>query len=126
MLNNLLNGMNTSSLEWHPILPMRRHSMPSRPESDSNPFSNAESSSSALQTLLSNLRHVDEEKPSENASYSTEDGALLGELQQRVEALSERLPASDACLAQALVSLLSHVNQLSVLDPANFASRLPL
>ncbi|KAH8113817.1 HECT-like ubiquitin-conjugating enzyme-binding-domain-containing protein [Phellopilus nigrolimitatus] len=85
-LNNLLSGIIESSSTWQPILPPRRHSMPPRPE---NTASNEPSS--ALHTLLANLRNSDQSQMSESSSSSADDAVLLGELRRRVDAISAAL-----------------------------------
>lgn len=115
-LNNVLSGISESPTLWHPIVPPRRHSMPSRPEAE-NTSVGGESFSSALQVLVSNLRHRDSQEMSEASSSSADDLVLINELRRRVGSLASELSYSDVHLAQALVSLLAHVNRLSVIDP---------
>ncbi|EJC97639.1 uncharacterized protein FOMMEDRAFT_115176 [Fomitiporia mediterranea MF3/22] len=119
-LNNLLSGVLNSAPNWQPILPPRRHSMPSRPENTS-----ADEPSSALQTLLANLRNSDYSQMSEASSSSADDSVLISELQRRVETLSHELAPSDAQLSRALISLLAHVNRLASIDPKLFGARAP-
>ena len=85
-LNNLLSGQVRTTSDWQPILPPRRHSMPSRPES-----SPVETSSTALQTLLKNLRSNYLNQMAEASSSSADDASMLGELQRRVDGLSQDL-----------------------------------
>lgn len=108
-LNNLLSEPS----EWSPIVPDRRHSMPSSTQASAGPSSTEASSTSALQTLVTNLRNHDTEMI-ENANSSS-DAGLLHELRVRVDTLSYSLSESDAALAKALVSLLSDLNRLSEL-----------
>ncbi|KAL5522612.1 hypothetical protein ACEPAG_8629 [Sanghuangporus baumii] len=117
-LNNLLAGLFVSTPHWQPILPPRRHSMPSRPENAA-----ANEPSSALHTLLENLRKSDTSQMSEASSSSADDAILLGELQRRVEAMSHELLPLDSQLARALISLLAHVNKLATIDPKLFSAR---
>ncbi|KAI5118543.1 hypothetical protein M0805_008484 [Coniferiporia weirii] len=111
-LNNLLSGVLLSPTTWQPILPPRRHSMPSRPENTA-----ANEPSSALQILLANLRNNGQGQMSEASSSSADDLVLISELQRRVDSISQDLSCSDARLARALISLLAHANRLSVVDP---------
>ncbi|KAF5389621.1 hypothetical protein D9757_004143 [Collybiopsis confluens] len=108
-LNNLLS----LPVHWKTIVPDRRHSMPNTSKSSSSPV---EESSSALHTLVSNLRsssrgteEMIEASPSEN------DADLIQELGIRVNEISSSLNFSDAELIETLTSLLSHLNRLSVL-----------
>ncbi|KAL5499110.1 hypothetical protein ACEPAH_1628 [Sanghuangporus vaninii] len=117
-LNNLLAGLFVSTPHWQPILPPRRHSMPSRPENAST-----NEPSSALHTLLENLRKSDTRQMSEASSSSADDTVLLGELQRRVEAMSHELLPLDSQLARALISLLAHVNKLATIDSKLFNAR---
>jgi ubiquitin-protein ligase E3 D len=125
-LNNLLSV----PVGWQPIVPDRRHSMPSTP-SGAGPSSSADSyNSSALQTLVMNLRNQDHdfEFPSSlaasatasTASQTDSDSALIAELQDRVERIAPSLSPSDSKLVHGLVSLLSHFNSLSVLSASDY------
>lgn len=120
-LNNLLSGAIPSASSWQPILPPRRHSMPSRPE-----VSSSNEPSSALHTLVSNLRNSGYGEMTEapvSASESS-NSVLISELHRRVESISQDLLASDAHLARALISLLAHVDRLSHIDPSLSTSGL--
>ncbi|KAF8155876.1 HECT-like ubiquitin-conjugating enzyme-binding-domain-containing protein [Crassisporium funariophilum] len=106
-LNDLLSG----PIGWESIVPNRRHSMPSSSQATS---SNTDSSStSALLTLVTNLRNQEANGEMIEARESTEDAELVRELRVRVEAMSSSLSSTDAALAKALVSLLSDLNRLS-------------
>ncbi|PPQ84909.1 hypothetical protein CVT25_004577 [Psilocybe cyanescens] len=107
-LNNLLSG----PIGWHPIIPDRRHSMPSSSQS-ATVSSEDSSSTSALQTLVTNLRNHGTNGEMIEARDSGSDSDLLSELRTRVEAISSSLTSTDAELARALVSLLSDLNRLS-------------
>ncbi|KAJ8502042.1 hypothetical protein ONZ45_g11903 [Pleurotus djamor] len=110
-LNDLLSG----EMRWSPIVPDRRHSMPSVPQS---PADTEPSTAAALQTLVSNLRSADEK-------MMGQDEDLINELRARVDALSPTLPVADAQLAQSLVSLLSNFQRLSAMQGNHLAgSRL--
>lgn len=87
--------------------------MPSRPGDSSQ----SNEPSSALQTLLSNLRNRDSGQMSQVSSSTADTSELLAELRRRVDSISHELPPSDARLSRALVSLLAHVDQLAVIDP---------
>ncbi|KAJ6588703.1 HECT-like ubiquitin-conjugating enzyme-binding-domain-containing protein [Mycena capillaripes] len=112
-LNNLLSGSN----RWNPIVPDRRHSMPSSPTVSSAPQTEFQSSS-ALQTLVSNLRNRDPPDEMVEIQGST-DAALIHELRNRVDQMSHTLEPSDAHLAESIVSLLSHFNRLSVIHSSD-------
>ncbi|KAH9478581.1 hypothetical protein JR316_0009038 [Psilocybe cubensis] len=107
-LNNLLSG----PIGWHPIIPDRRHSMPQ----SATVSSEDSSSTSALQTLVTNLRNYGTNGEMIEVRDSGSDGELLSELRVRVEAISSSLTPIDAGLAIALVSLLSDLNRLSELQ----------
>lgn len=117
-LNNLLSG----STPWNPILPGRRHSMPSSPTTSADPQTEYQSSS-ALQTLVSNLRSRDPPDAMVEIQGNS-DAALIHELRNRVDQISHTLEPSDAHLAESIVSLLSHFNRLSVLHSADQGARL--
>ncbi|KAF8966601.1 HECT-like ubiquitin-conjugating enzyme-binding-domain-containing protein [Flammula alnicola] len=70
-------------------------------------------STSALYTLVTNLRNHEANGEILEARESATDAELLGELHLRVEKMSSSLSMSDASLAKALVSLLSDLNRLS-------------
>src|ERR1700734_1251629 len=101
MLNNLFSEVAFAQEDWVPILPSRRHSMPG-PSTDLRDPSTV-STSSALHTLVSNLRSRD--LMTEIAS-SHDESQLLRELQRRVGNIRSILDEPDADLATALVSLL--------------------
>ena len=106
-LNNLLS----EPVGWHPIVPPRRHSMPSTPvvtssEDDSTP-------TSALNTLVSNLRNRVANGEMIEARMDGTEADLLRELRTRVESISSSLIGNDAALARALVDLLTNLHHLS-------------
>lgn len=111
-LNNLLSA----PTRWNPIVPDRRHSMPSTPQSSTAQQTHIESSSSALQTLVSNLRNQDVGEIMVEAHQSTTDSDLIQELRVRVQTSSLSLESRDALLADALVSLLSYFQRLSAIQ----------
>ncbi|KAF8146961.1 HECT-like ubiquitin-conjugating enzyme-binding-domain-containing protein [Mycena galopus ATCC 62051] len=113
-LNNLLSG----SAPWNPIVPDRRHSMPSSPTTSTDP-----ASTSALHTLVANLRTRDSLDAMVEI-HGNSDAALIHELRNRVDQMSHTLGPSDAHLAESIVSLLSHFNRLSVLHSADRGARL--
>ncbi|KAK0458915.1 HECT-like ubiquitin-conjugating enzyme-binding-domain-containing protein [Desarmillaria tabescens] len=116
-LNNLLSV----PTRWNPIVPDRRHSMPSTPHT-SVTQGDAESSSLALQTLVSNLRNRDAGDMMVEVAHTDVD--LISELKTRVEGISTSLDSSDAQLATTLVSLLSHLNRLGSLHSPPSQSRI--
>lgn len=103
-LNNLFSEPNG----WQPIVPTRRHSMPSSTQSTSDL-----SSTSALHTLVRNLQNHESNGEMIEARESSSDAELLRELHSRVESSSIALTANDAALARALVSLLADLNRLA-------------
>ncbi|TFK38156.1 HECT-like ubiquitin-conjugating enzyme-binding-domain-containing protein [Crucibulum laeve] len=114
-LNNLLQA----PTRWHPIVPDRRHSMPSSPQDTTAHQGSFDSSSSALQTLVSNLRNRQSTGSSE--MIEARESELIHELRVRVADISSTsLEPSDSILANALVSLLSHFHRLSVIQAPPF------
>ena len=112
-----LNDLLSAPTKWNPIVPDRRHSMPS---SRHLPPSKTESdSSSALQTLVSNLRNREPTDIMIEVHESSSDSELFHELRSRVEHISLSLEPADALLANALVSLLSHFSRLSVIQASS-------
>jgi hypothetical protein len=104
-LNNLLS----SPIHWSPIVPDRRHSMPSAvgtSQLDAN-------SSSALQTLVTNLRNRTGNGDMIEVRQASTNKDLINELRTHVENISPSLEPEDAILASSLVSLLSHFDHLS-------------
>jgi hypothetical protein len=77
---------------------------------------------SALQTLLSNLRNRDSGDEVIEIDPSLNNTELIDELRLRVNSLASSLSPSDAQLARALVSLLSHFNRLSVIQSNTMSS----
>ncbi|KAF5371675.1 hypothetical protein D9758_003359 [Tetrapyrgos nigripes] len=115
-LNNLLSAPS----KWKTIVPDRRHSMPSSPAVSTNPHAEAESSSSALQTLVSNLRNREGAREMIEAPSFGTDAQLIHELSLRVEGITSTLDPSDALLAKTLITLLSHLNRLAtIVDPSS-------
>ncbi|KAG6901759.1 hypothetical protein C0995_008234 [Termitomyces sp. Mi166 len=125
-LNNLLSV----PIGWSPIIPDRRHSMPSGSQTSSTSYTDAESSSSALQTLVTNLRNREGTENMIQIASAQDDAELLNEIRTRVNAISSILEPADVLLANLLVSLLSHLQKLSTiqsnstksLSEANFPS----
>lgn len=113
-----LNDLLSSPTHWSPIVPDRRHSMPTSPQSSTFQQPQTESSSSALHTLVLNLRQQQSRGEMVQAPESSSDTELVHELRNRVEALAVDLPPTDATLSRALVSLLAHFNRLSVIYAA--------
>ncbi|KAG7095414.1 hypothetical protein E1B28_006163 [Marasmius oreades] len=114
-LNNLLSV----SHRWKTIVPERRHSMPNSPQSSTTPRIEFESTSSALQTLVSNLRSRTQDGSMEEVSSAQNDTELINELRSRVDDLSSTLEPSDAELTRAVIMLLSHLNRLSIILSAS-------
>lgn len=110
-----LNDLLSSPTHWSPIVPERRHSMPNNAQSSTSHQPQSDSSSSALQTLVLNLRQQQAQGEMVQTSDSSSDAERFLELRLRVDSLAMDLPPRDATLAQALVSLLTHFNRLSII-----------
>lgn len=113
-LNNLLSEPG----HWQPIIPERRHSMPSSPieaESSTSPVHTSSSSTTKppLYTLVTNLRNRELGGDMIQAKHDPTDTELLAELRERVDRVSVLLSSSDASLAKTLVSLLTDLSRLS-------------
>jgi len=97
--------------------------MPSSPHvASQSRAAEAESSSSALQTLVSNLRNRDSSQSMIEVPASASDAQLIHELSMRVEDISSSLDPSDALLAKNLITLLSHLNRLATIVDPSFSS----
>lgn len=107
-LNNLLS----EPVGWHPIVPPRRHSMPSSPEVTSLD-EDSTMQTSALKILVSNLRISAADSEMIEARVDGTEADLLGELLTRVESISSSLTENDAALARALTELLMNLHRLS-------------
>ncbi|KAI0370636.1 hypothetical protein BV20DRAFT_966594 [Pilatotrama ljubarskyi] len=126
-----LNDLLSTSSDWRPIIPDRRHSMPSPrsplalsalPSLFSNAASSSSSSSAAstpLQTLVLNLRAQEPQNMTEcYTSDITDEASLIRELESRIGRLSStRLSMRDAALARSLVSLVAQFHRLAELHP---------
>ena len=112
-----LNDLLSNTPQWRPIIPDRRHSMPSRSPNLSAP--------SSLYTLVSNLRALDSSGTSSSAA--TDSDALIRELQIRATRLAaaDVFPPQDAVLVRRLVSLIGHFHHLAASQPAGAAPSLP-
>ncbi|KAI0792296.1 HECT-like ubiquitin-conjugating enzyme-binding-domain-containing protein [Abortiporus biennis] len=119
-----LNDLLSASSKWTPILPSdRRHSMPSPSSpsaSSSVPTSLTHtSSSSALQTLVTNLRSQESGlNQMVQVANTLDEASLLRELQSRVSRISGTLNPEDALLANTLVSLIIRFTTLAELYPS--------
>ncbi|KAF8595379.1 hypothetical protein BDV93DRAFT_528705 [Ceratobasidium sp. AG-I] len=113
-LNNLFADI-ISSETWRPIVPPRRHSLPSLAASTSHALPSLDSA--PLYTLVSNLRSQDAGDLMIEAS--DDDVSLLRELGQRIELYSELMGEKDARLARLLVTLLQVSSRLSAMSPAS-------
>ncbi|KAH6908353.1 HECT-like ubiquitin-conjugating enzyme-binding-domain-containing protein [Coprinopsis sp. MPI-PUGE-AT-0042] len=89
--------------------------MPTTPASSSVPQFDLDSSSSALQTLLSNLRTQSGDDMLEISS-SNNNSNLLVELRKRVGELAPTMVPQDAKLANSLVTLLSYFERVSAIQ----------
>ncbi|KAG9122785.1 hypothetical protein FRC07_000684 [Ceratobasidium sp. 392] len=113
-LNNLFAGV-IASENWRPIVPPRRHSLPSLVASTSQAISLADST--PLYTLVSNLRFQNDGDVMIEASDN--DADLLRELGQHVELYSPLMGEKDARLARLLVDLLQYSGKLSPMTPTS-------
>lgn len=127
-LNNLLSQ---DADEWQPIVPNRRHSMPAQSPTTTvsanfQALLPIPTPSSALHTLVANLRHRYD--VSSHDMELVDDASLLRELDNRVTSLVDRgaIHPRDARLAQALVSLLTHLNRVSAISPDSSSHRSPV
>ncbi|ELU41223.1 hypothetical protein AG1IA_04749 [Rhizoctonia solani AG-1 IA] len=111
-LNNLFAGILPDE-NWRPIVPSRRHSLPSLVASNSQAVSLSDST--PLFTLVSNLRLQNVGEVMIQASDKHD--ALLCELGQHVERCSELMGTKDARLARLLVTLLQFSSKLATLTP---------
>lgn len=111
-----LNDLLSSPTRWNPIVPDRRHSISIGSQASSSQHPQSDSSpSSALHTLVLNLRQQQLQGEMVQVPESSSDTELFHELRIRVDSLSTQLSPKDATLAQTLVSLLTHFNRLSVI-----------
>ncbi|KAF8627330.1 hypothetical protein AX15_004404 [Amanita polypyramis BW_CC] len=111
-LNNLLSMPEN----WNPIVPDRRHSMPT--SSQGANIRIGLDSSNALQTLVTNLRNRDPPQEMIEFTRPTTNAELIQELWMHIERVSPSLTSIDATLARALASLLSHFDRLSAISTA--------
>ncbi|KAL1720518.1 HECT-like ubiquitin-conjugating enzyme-binding-domain-containing protein [Schizophyllum commune] len=128
-LNNLLA---VPADKWAPIVPDRRHSMPPTPNTASmaeKQAANPDTYSSALHTLVSNLRSREEGLGAGSAMMEikrgTTDSELIRELKSRVGELAPALDARDFHLASILVSLLSHFDRLCGISDSSPSGLVP-
>lgn len=115
-----LNDLLSSSTKWNPIVPDRRHSMPSTSQLSTAP---KQQPISALPTILSNLQNIAAEGENTEIDTSLNDAELIDELRLRVDSVAASLDSNDARLAHALVSLLSHFDRLSIIKSKPLSSR---
>lgn len=107
-LNTLLSG----SDEWKLIVPERRHSMPSSPGTSSVHQLETESSTSALGTLVANLRMKQATDQMLQFQPPTSESDLAFELRERVHKASPLLSPNDAALANSLATILTYFGRL--------------
>ncbi|GLB42233.1 putative HECT-like Ubiquitin-conjugating enzyme (E2)-binding [Lyophyllum shimeji] len=111
-LNNLLS----MPTRWNPIVPDRRHSMPTSIQASGSAQQEVAESSSALQTLVTNLRNRGGSDEMVEVPSKATESELLHELRTRVENISSSLDPADAELARSLVTLLAHFHRLSTIQ----------
>ncbi|KDQ58353.1 hypothetical protein JAAARDRAFT_34152 [Jaapia argillacea MUCL 33604] len=114
-LNTLLSTTN----HWNPIVPERRHSTP--PSAQGEP-AQAVQLSSALHTLVANLRARTGTETMIETRKSETTTELIRELQRHVSGIASSLDGNDAQLARALVTLLAHFDRLSVIISSTSSS----
>ncbi|KAL7277175.1 hypothetical protein ACG7TL_009023 [Trametes sanguinea] len=127
-----LNDLLSTSTNWRPIVPDRRHSMPSPrspnalsalPTLLSNPASSSlspiASPTSPLQTLVLNLRAQESESMTECVTSDlTDEASLVRELEVRIGRMAaSQLAPRDGALARALVALVAQFRRLAELHP---------
>lgn len=83
------------------------------------------SHTSALQTLVSNLRSEEHDGQISQSCNLTDDALLLRELQDRVARLAAKLDSRHSQLSGSLVSLLTHFHRLFELYPPSAAATSP-
>ncbi|KAI0262536.1 HECT-like ubiquitin-conjugating enzyme-binding-domain-containing protein [Gloeopeniophorella convolvens] len=120
-LNDLLDPLGQKGL----FVPDRRHSAPAQPSSSRTAPRSPFSPVSALRTLVFNLRDRNSNTEMMQVASPDDDAALLHELGTHVNALSPSLQPQDAELAHTLVSLLSNLNQISILGVSPVSSPTP-
>src|ERR1700731_2566961 len=108
---NTLNDLLFAPTGWSTISPYRQHS-PTEFLTAEGCRSPVEVYTSALQTLLSNLRNLDSGDDTIKVCSSDNSSDLIRELFQRIELRSASLPPADAALALSLASLLSNFTRL--------------
>ncbi|KAH9060582.1 HECT-like ubiquitin-conjugating enzyme-binding-domain-containing protein [Lactarius vividus] len=110
-LNDLLFPLSSVTLEHgHSVVAPPSSSSLTAPFDPSNP-------ASALRTLVVNLRNSVFTPEMTQIAPRDDDATLLRELSDRLDARSSSLRTRDACLAHALVTLLTDLNRLSALAP---------
>ncbi|PSR99308.1 hypothetical protein PHLCEN_2v4167 [Hermanssonia centrifuga] len=124
-----LNDLLSVSSKWTPIVPDRRHSLPPKSLASSSAGLSPSATtqpSSALQTLVSNLRLREQDSHNERIQEANtlSEADLLCEVRARVERIMTTLPPHDAELARTLVALLTHFSRLSVLSPSSTQPRV--
>ncbi|KZT00506.1 uncharacterized protein LAESUDRAFT_732242 [Laetiporus sulphureus 93-53] len=112
-----LNDLLSTPTRWRRIVPDRRHSMP--PRSSLHPTA-TDAPSSALQTLVLNLRTCDPDAQQGSPSLETmDDKTMIHELQMHVDRLATHaLSVHDAALVRTLASLIEHFHCLAILQPS--------
>jgi hypothetical protein len=108
-----LNDLLAAPTGWSPIIPERRHSLPSTRLDTTSATEIGESTTSALHTLVSNLRNLDSGDNMMEVHRSDKESDLIRELDVQIQSLAPSLPPADADLARALVSLIIHFNRLA-------------
>ena len=105
-----LNNVLSMPMHWNPIVPDRRHTISFASETSQLDII---SSTSALQTLVANLRNGVGDGDMVEVHPANNDTQLINELRTHVEKISPSLDPEDAILVSSLVSLLSDFDHLS-------------
>ena len=113
--------------QQHPFILGQAQSVLTQPSSSRAVPSSSSSPAAALRSLVVDLRHS-ESLSSEmiQVSPSDDDTALLQELSRYVDALIPLLHAQDAQLVQALVSLLTDLDRMSMLGVSLSSKDVPV
>jgi len=105
-----LNNVLSMPMRWNPIVPDRRHTIAFASETSQLDII---SPTSALQTLVANLRNGVGDGEMIEVHPANNDTELINELRTHIENLSPSLDPEDAMLVSSLVSLLSDFDHLS-------------
>ncbi|EPQ52345.1 hypothetical protein GLOTRDRAFT_140695 [Gloeophyllum trabeum ATCC 11539] len=120
-----LNTLLSKNTDWQDIVPDRRHSLPPSPYASTSTQVESTQSSSALQTLVSNLRNHEGPDTMVQTRDTDDSAELIRELKAHVGRLTPNLDLHDVQLVDALVSLLAHFDRLSAIISSQSPSAGP-